>query len=261
MQLRFYGLTIAIAAIVAARFADRRWVKRGGTDGEIAQLAMWAVPAGALGARLYHVVTDYEIYAHNPVKAFAIWDGGLGIPGGIAAGVITGLVEPRRRRLVQSGTVRPAIDPAMGSAHRSGRLTGRTGAVQLVPPDVPLRISVEPGRSRRRPSRRAAWPPPSRLLVRGLGRRVCARQVLRRTDAHRLCPQHRRLTRERVDQCSCLRGGNGFRRIRPPACVAPSPIRRRCSNSSSTSTSKGCGRRLNQGMNKNTMPSTTKATP
>lgn len=92
MQLRFYGLTIAIAAIVAARFADRRWVKRGGTDGEIAQLAMWAVPAGALGARLYHVVTDYEIYAHNPVKAFAIWDGGLGIPGGIAAGVITGLV-------------------------------------------------------------------------------------------------------------------------------------------------------------------------
>jgi prolipoprotein diacylglyceryltransferase len=58
-----------------------------------------ALPAGIIGARLYHVVTDYEIYTHNPLKALAIWDGGLGIPGGIAAGVIAGLIVAHRRGL------------------------------------------------------------------------------------------------------------------------------------------------------------------
>ncbi len=120
VQLRFYGLMIAIAVIVAARFADRRWVKSGGTQGEIGRLAVWAIPAGVIGARLYHVVTDYEIYTHNPLKAFVIWDGGLGIPGGIAAGVITGLVVAHRRHLSLADLL-DSVAPALPLAQAIGR--------------------------------------------------------------------------------------------------------------------------------------------
>ena len=93
LQFRAYGLMIAVGVIVAAKWSDRRWEARTGTSGVVSSLAVWAVPAGVIGARLYHVVTDYEIYTHNVLKAFAIWDGGLGIPGGIAAGVGTGLLR------------------------------------------------------------------------------------------------------------------------------------------------------------------------
>ena len=120
LQLRFYGLMIAVGVIAAVRVADRRWVRRGGTHGEIAQLAVWAVPAGILGARLYHVITDYELYPHHPWRAFAIWDGGLGIPGGIAGGVITGLVVARRRHL-SLPVLLDSVAPALPLAQAIGR--------------------------------------------------------------------------------------------------------------------------------------------
>ena len=120
LQLRFYGLTIAIGVIFAARFADRRWVRRGGIEGEIGRLAVWAVPAGVIGARLYHVITDYELYTHHPWKAFAIWDGGLGIPGGIAAGVIAGLIVARRRHLPLPSLL-DSVAPALALAQAIGR--------------------------------------------------------------------------------------------------------------------------------------------
>ena len=119
-QLRFYGLMIALGVIAAARFADRRWVKRGGVEGAVGRLAVWAVPAGVLGARLYHVITDYELYTNHPWKAFAIWDGGLGIPGGIAAGMICGLVIARRRRLALPALL-DSIAPALPLAQAIGR--------------------------------------------------------------------------------------------------------------------------------------------
>ena len=120
VQLHFYGLMIAVGVVLGAAFADRRWVQRGGTQGEIGRLAVWAVPAGVIGARLYHVITDYEIYTHNPWKAFAIWDGGLGIPGGIAAGVITGLVVARHRNL-SLPLLLDSIAPALPLAQAIGR--------------------------------------------------------------------------------------------------------------------------------------------
>ena len=99
LQLRAYGLMIALGVIVAVYWAERRWAARGGQRGDINAIALWAVPAGIVGARLYHVVTDYELYIHHAWRALAIWDGGLGIPGGIAAGVIAGLIVAHRRHL------------------------------------------------------------------------------------------------------------------------------------------------------------------
>jgi prolipoprotein diacylglyceryl transferase len=120
LQLRAYGLMIALGVVAAVYWAERRWAARGGRPGDISAIALWAVPAGILGARLYHVVTDYELYTHHPWRAVAIWDGGLGIPGGIAAGVIAGFVVARHRHL----PIPPLLDtvaPVLPLAQAIGR--------------------------------------------------------------------------------------------------------------------------------------------
>jgi prolipoprotein diacylglyceryl transferase len=120
LQFRAYGLMIAIGVIVAARWSDRRWQARTAASGVVSNLAVWAVPAGVIGARLYHVITDYELYTHNVLKAFAIWDGGLGIPGGIATGVGTGVLVARRRGL-PIGLLLDVVAPALPLAQAIGR--------------------------------------------------------------------------------------------------------------------------------------------
>lgn len=89
LQLRAYGLAIAIGAITATTIAQRRWANRGGDAADIANLATWSIVAGVIGARAYHVVTDHQRFAGRWPHALAIWEGGLGIPGGLLAGVLT----------------------------------------------------------------------------------------------------------------------------------------------------------------------------
>ena len=120
LQLRAYGLMIALGVIAAVYWAERRWVARGGQRGDISAIALWAVPAGVIGARLYHVVTDYELYTHDAWRALAIWDGGLGIPGGMAAGVIAGFVVARRRHLPIPALL-DTVAPALPLAQAIGR--------------------------------------------------------------------------------------------------------------------------------------------
>ena len=120
LQLRAYGLMIALGVIAAVFWAERRWVARGGQRGDISAIALWAVPAGVIGARLYHVVTDYELYTHDAWRALAIWDGGLGIPGGMAAGVIAGFVVARRRHLPIPALL-DTVAPALPLAQAIGR--------------------------------------------------------------------------------------------------------------------------------------------
>jgi prolipoprotein diacylglyceryl transferase len=99
---------------------NRRFVARGGQDGAVADVATIAVPFGLVGARLYHVVTSPGPYLDDPVRALYVWQGGLGIPGGILGGVIAGWLVCRRRG-IRPGAFADAIAPGVALAQAVGR--------------------------------------------------------------------------------------------------------------------------------------------
>jgi prolipoprotein diacylglyceryl transferase len=121
VRLHVYGLLIAAGVMAAIWFAQRRWEARGGLPGTMTRLAVWGVPAGLVGARLYSVVTSWQADTGGHwYRAFAIWEGGLGIWGGVAVGVAFGLIGARRERL----DWRAALDcaaPALVLAQAIGR--------------------------------------------------------------------------------------------------------------------------------------------
>ncbi len=123
LELRAYGLMIALGVIAAVWLSRRLWARAGGDPEEISQIAMWAVPAGLLGARAYHVITDWKRFHYEDgwLEAFAVWNGGLGIPGGMAAGIMVGVWVAHRRRL-RLGSVIDAVVPGLPLAQAIGRL-------------------------------------------------------------------------------------------------------------------------------------------
>lgn len=121
LQLRAYGLAIAVGVVVAVWFAQRRWTARGGNAEDISRLAVWSVVAGLAGARLYHVITDYQRFQGRWLHVFAVWEGGLGIPGGLLAGVVTGVWLARRRGL-PAAQLLDVVAPAIPIAQAIGRL-------------------------------------------------------------------------------------------------------------------------------------------
>lgn len=122
LQLHAYGLMIAMGVIAAVWLAGRRLEQRGvGTKEDMSAMAMWAVPAGIVGARMYHVITDWKKYQGNWSQALKIWDGGLGIWGGIALGVAAGLWAAHKRGIsTASGLM--AVAPALPLAQAIGRI-------------------------------------------------------------------------------------------------------------------------------------------
>src|SRR5690625_3325295 len=97
--LRAYALAILLGIFVAVWLANRRWMERGGESGQIIDIAMWAVPFGIVGGRIYHVISSPAAYfgeGGDPLKAFAIWEGGLGIWGAIALGGVGVAIGARR---------------------------------------------------------------------------------------------------------------------------------------------------------------------
>jgi prolipoprotein diacylglyceryl transferase len=97
--LRAYALCILAGVVLAIWLGERRWVARGGRPGQVGDIAIWAVPFGLVGGRLYHVITDYQLYfgeGRDPVTALYVWQGGLGIWGAVALGALGGYIGCRR---------------------------------------------------------------------------------------------------------------------------------------------------------------------
>lgn len=121
LHLRAYGLMIAVGVLAAVELARRRWAARGHDPDEISGMALWAVPAGLIGSRLYHVITDYQRFEGHWGDAFKVWQGGLGIPGGIIAGAAVGLLYAKRKGM-PLGEFADSTVPGLPLAQAIGRL-------------------------------------------------------------------------------------------------------------------------------------------
>ncbi|MDI9950025.1 prolipoprotein diacylglyceryl transferase [Rhodococcus sp. IEGM 1305] len=125
VALRAYALFIIVGIVVAIVWGDRRWVARGGEKGTVLDIAIWAVPFGLIGGRLYHVMTDWPTYfgeGGDPVDALKVWQGGLGIWGAVALGGVGAWIGCRRR-----GIPLPALGDAVAPAILLAQAIGRLG--------------------------------------------------------------------------------------------------------------------------------------
>ena len=121
--VRGYALCIIAGVIVAVWMGERRWVARGGRSGQVSDIAVWAVPFGIVGGRLYHVATDHGRYfgdGRDPVTALYIWQGGLGIWGAIALGGVGAWIGARRAG-IKMPPLADALAPGIAVAQAIGR--------------------------------------------------------------------------------------------------------------------------------------------
>jgi prolipoprotein diacylglyceryl transferase len=125
LPIRAYALCIVAGIIAAIALTERRWVARGGAAGDVLDIAVWAVPFGIIGGRLYHVISSPRPYfgeGGDPLRAFAIWEGGLGIWGAIALGGVGAWIACRRR-----GIPLPAFADAVAPGLLVAQAVGRLG--------------------------------------------------------------------------------------------------------------------------------------
>lgn len=121
LRLNAYGLMIALGVIAAVRIGGKRAEQRGvGTTDDLSAIAMWAVPAGVIGGRAYHVITDLERFHGHWFDVVKIWQGGLGVWGGIFLGVVVGMWRARVRGLSALGMASCAV-PGIAVAQAIGR--------------------------------------------------------------------------------------------------------------------------------------------
>jgi len=153
LPLHMYGLMIAAGVLVAAKIGRTRYMRKGGPRDDAAarergeefdSLAFWAVVAGIIGARLYHVITDYQLFEGHWERTVQIWRGGLGIWGAVVGGAIAIFIVCRRRHLVFAD-VADAIVPGLAFAQAIGRW-GNYFNQELFggPSSLPWAVEIDP---------------------------------------------------------------------------------------------------------------------
>ena len=147
LPLRAYALLIVLGIVVAVWWGGKRYVARGGEPGVITDIAIWAVPFGIIGGRLYHVITDWQIYfgegGKGLVGALRIWDGGLGIWGAVALGAVGAWIGARR-----AGVLLPPVGDAIAPGIAAAQAIGRWGnwfnqELFGAPTDVPWGLEID----------------------------------------------------------------------------------------------------------------------
>ncbi len=143
--LRYYGLCIALGIAVATWLTGRELARKGYDNALALDSLFFVVPLGFIGARVYHVATDYGLYADDPIPdVFAVWNGGLGIYGAVAGGFLGVLLFGWYRR-ISPLVFADAAAPGLILAQAIGRwgnyfnqeLFGR-------PSDLPWAIRIAP---------------------------------------------------------------------------------------------------------------------
>lgn len=123
LPVRAYAFCILLGIMIAIVLVKRRWVPRGGSPTQVVDISVIAVVGGILGARVYHVVTDPELYfaaGRDAWDAVKIWDGGLGIPGGLMGGALAAWWACRRAK-IPLGAFADAVAPGIALAQAFGR--------------------------------------------------------------------------------------------------------------------------------------------
>ena len=145
LALRYYGLCIALGIATATWLAGRELARKGYDSALALDSLFLVIPLGFVGARVYHVITDYGLYAEDPIPGiFEVWNGGLGIYGGVVGGFI-GLLVFARLRGINPLAFADATAPGLVLAQAIGRwgnyfnqeLFGR-------PSDLPWAIRIAP---------------------------------------------------------------------------------------------------------------------
>ena len=235
LPIRGYALCILAGIVVAVWLTQKRLEARGHRKGIAIDISAWAVPFGIVGGRLYHLITTPQPYFGengDPWKAFAIYEGGLGIWGAVALGAVGAWIGCRKngvafRDFVDAAAPGLAIAQAMGrfgnwfnneiygapdrpaveAAHlrvghlarpRRRRRPGQPRRQGLLPPDVPLRGALVPAARGlphlARPPSSAQGRPGLRRLRHGLP----GRPHRHREHAHRLGQPHPRPARQHL---------------------------------------------------------------
>lgn len=121
IELRVYGFLIAVGVVLAVRRlgSGLERFKTGGSEAA-ASIGMWGVGAGLIGARLYHVVTEWDRFSGNLSEIPKVWQGGLGVPGGVLLGTIVGVMRARSFGILTAETLHAAA-PAIPLAQAVGR--------------------------------------------------------------------------------------------------------------------------------------------
>jgi len=121
LAIHAYGLMIALGVIAAVWLAGRRLEAAGtGTREQMSSIAVRAVIAGIIGARVYYIITDKSEPWREPGRWLKIWNGGLGIPGGLIAGILMGALAAKRAGVSVPGLLTAAA-PALPLAQAIGR--------------------------------------------------------------------------------------------------------------------------------------------
>ena len=121
LELGAYGLSYLVAIVAAVAITARRWAAQGGDRELPTRVAIWAVPAGVIGGRLYYLATSWNEVPDHWWGPFAVWKGGLGIWGGIALGTLVGVWRLRRAG-VDVARFMDAAAPALLVAQSIGRV-------------------------------------------------------------------------------------------------------------------------------------------
>jgi len=152
VSLHMYGVIIGIAVIVGALVGRARYIAKGSGGDEDAKarastydrVVFWAVLGGLVGARLYHVVTDYQLFEGNWGRTIEIWNGGFAIWGAVLGGACALWIVCRRRHL-SFAELGDSMVPGIAFAQAIGRW-GNYFNQELFggPSGLPWAIEIDP---------------------------------------------------------------------------------------------------------------------
>jgi prolipoprotein diacylglyceryl transferase len=146
LNIHMYALCILLGIVLAVIITSRRLTKRGAEPGVVLDIALWAVPLGIIGARIYHVLThpdDYFFAGADPWAVIRIWEGGNAIYGSLIGGAI-GVLIGCRMTGIRFWSFADALAPGLLVAQAVGRL-GNWFNHELfgTPTDLPWGLEIE----------------------------------------------------------------------------------------------------------------------